>query len=272
MGAVANSHVVIEPTKKPCSGSCACAQPQQVHHPLVSPTPLEGDDPCEHIKYQLGNTAKRIWPYPHFVCEDVFPKAFYGEMIRRFPADKYLPPLNDIYPKRLSLRIGVPDQLDGLPEQDRPFWRALGQNLGSRSFMRFVLRQFDPLMEHRFGEIAEPHIYLHSDVDSYGIGPHVDIHYKIVSLIFYLPSEERDDLNAASVLVKSDSHVDICEPFEEAWEGYTAAATVPFKPNILFTFAVTNESWHGVRPNPEGVPRRSLQYFIMLPQEAPLGC
>ncbi len=237
-------------------------------HPLVSPGPLVADDPVEHVKYRLANTAKRTWPFPHFVCEDVFPEAFYREMVARFPADEYLPPLNDIYPKRLSLRIGVPDQLDALPDDLRGFWRALGRSLGSRSFMRHVLRLYDPILEQRFGEIAEPHIYLHSDVDSYGIGPHVDINYKVVSMIFYMPDEPRDDLHAASVLAKTDDELDVPAPYEESWEGFRAVSTVPFKPNILFTFAVTRESWHGVRPNPQGVPRRSLQYFIMLPQDA----
>jgi len=234
---------------------------------LVHPGPLSGDHPVRHVQYALANSPKRAWPFPHFVVPDVFPADFYREMIARFPADEHMPPLNDIYPKRLSLRIGVPDQLDALPDEDRGFWRQLGLGLGSREFMRFVLRLYDPLLDARFGELVEPHIYLHSDVDSYGIGPHVDVNTKIVSMIFYLPDEPRDDLNAASVLVKDDPEMEVKPAYEESWEGFTAASTVPFQPNILFTFAVTNESWHGVRPNPEGVPRRSLQYFLMLPAQ-----
>ena len=249
-------------------GGVPVDHPTAAYHPLVIPGPIDGDDPVEHIKYRLANTSKQTWPYPHFFCENVFPAPFYKEMIDRFPADEYLPPLNDIYPKRLSLRIGIPDQIDSLPEADRAFWRALGQRLGSRSFMRHVLRQYDPLMEDRFGEIVEPHIYLHSDVDSYGIGPHVDIHDKVVSMIFYMPDSPRDDMNAASVLIKDAPDLEIRPAYEEKWDGYTAVRTIPFKPNILFTFAVTHESWHGVRPNPAGVPRRSLQYFIKMPYVA----
>ncbi len=266
MGTAADTKTITE--SKTHAHTDVQAAIKDVCHPLISPGPLEADDPVEHVKYKLGNAAICTWPYPHFVCEDVFPQSFYKEMLTRFPADEHLFPLNDIYPKRLSLRIGVPDQLDAIPEPDRLFWRALGQRLGSRSFMRFVLRLYDPLFEQRFGEIVEPHIYLHSDVDSYGIGPHVDIYYKVVSLIFYLPDEPQPDLNAASVLVKTDDNLDVREPFEESWEGFRAACTVPFKPNILFSFGVTRESWHGVRPNPQEIPRRSMQYFIMLPQNA----
>lgn len=234
---------------------------------LVTPGPLEGDDPIAHAMYRFANTAKRTWPYPHFVVEGLFPPAFYAEMIRRFPTNEQLPPLNDIYPNRLSVRIGIPDELDALPEDTRTFWRALGQRLGSRDFMRFVLRQYDPVLEDRYGHVVEPHIYLHSDIDSYGIGPHQDIHYKLVSLIFYMPEVASPDMNAASVLIKTDKDMKAAQPYEQEWEGYQSAFTVPMNPNTLFSFAVTGESWHGVRPNPQGVLRRSMQYFIMLPKD-----
>ncbi|MEO0482162.1 MAG: hypothetical protein AAF138_00895 [Planctomycetota bacterium] len=258
------------PSRTTESAGDASATPTAIRD-VVRPGPLMGDDPVQHLKYVIGNTAKRTWPYPHFVCPNVFPAAFYREMLARFPADEHMPPLNTIFPKRLSLRIGVPDELDALPSENRQFWRELGLGLGSRSFMRFVLRQYDPLLDARFGELVEPHIYLHSDVHEYGIGPHVDMRRKIVSMIFYMPDEPRDDLNAASVLVKNEPGIDAPPPQDEAWEGFTSASTVPFEPNILFTFAVTNESWHGVRPNPEGVPRRSLQYFLIMPNETEPG-
>ena len=42
-----------------------------------------------------------------------------GQALDRFPADEYMPPHGKMYPNRLSLRIGVPDTLDNLPEADK---------------------------------------------------------------------------------------------------------------------------------------------------------
>ncbi|MEM7622736.1 MAG: hypothetical protein AAF235_05985 [Planctomycetota bacterium] len=232
---------------------------------LVRPEPLAGDDPLDHICYVLGNTQKRTWPYPHYVCNNVFPPAFYAKMLELFPTDDELYPLNDVFPKRLSRRIGIPDELDAIDDPKRTFWRELGLRLGSESFMRFVLRQYDPVLEDRFGEVVEPHIYLHSDIEGYGIGPHVDIHDKVVSMVFYLPDRPMPELNAACVMTKTDPDKEIQHPKEEDWVGYRSVFQPDYVPNMLFTFAVTHNSWHGVRPNPHGVPRRSLQYFIKLP-------
>jgi hypothetical protein len=86
------------------------------------------------------------------------------------------------------------------------------------------------------------------DVAGYHIGPHTDSPQKVITVLFYLPSDESLVGAGTSIYVPRDSSF-TCEggPHYEA-KDFVINYTMPFKPNSAFAFLKSNNSFHGVEP------------------------
>jgi hypothetical protein len=67
-------------------------------------------------------------------------------------------------------------------------------------------------------------------------------------LLFYLPKDESQSHLGTSIYLPKDPKF-TCEGGPHySFENFTRVVTMPFKPNALFAFVKTNNSFHGVEP------------------------
>lgn len=233
----------------------------------------------QHVLNKIETTPIEVDPFPYAVIDGIFPSDYYLEMLRRFPAPKLLKPLSetgrtsgDAYRERMVLLFDD-ISLKSLPESDRCFWSGLAAWLYSEQFISAVLRRFLPWCEERLrqaknsaGSVAvRSDAMLVSDRTRYAIGPHTDAPHRLISFLFYLPSDTKDeDLGTSIYRAKDPSFVCRGGP-HYPFEAFNRTGTVPFIPNRLMMFVRTGRSFHGVEPiNREGVDRRLLINNIRL--------
>ena len=101
------------------------------------------------------------------------------------------------------------------------------------------------------------------DLTRYAISPHTDTPTKLVSLLFYLPPDERLAHLGTSIYAPKAAEMSFDPARHLPFEAFKKVATMPFKPNSLFAFLRTDRSFHGVdQINEEGVVRDLLLYNI----------
>jgi hypothetical protein len=269
MTALANGKTPSTTKKTGCgAGGCACST-GATQTGTVAGAVGEGvslrDNPVAHVKYQLGNAPVLTYPYEHMHVRGVFPDDFYAEIIENFPEARHFKSLIKDYPKRGSIDLCNPAQIDGLPEPQLAFWHEFVRCFGSRNFTTFILERYSPLLAGRLKHQVKPMMYLFHDMGGYGIGPHTDTNKKVVTNLFYLPADESMMGSGTSIVTPKDPNYRQTTAGHDTWDNYWCVKTVPFEPNSMLSFVVTDKSHHAVRPTPPGTARNSLQYFIVLP-------
>jgi hypothetical protein len=223
------------------------------------------DDLAEHARYIIANTPVRAHPYPHLYAEGVFPSAWYQRMLDAFPLESELRPLNDKFPRRLSLSLSTPGAIDGLAPERRAFWQEVADRLFDPQTLDFLVRRFSPEVADRCAGRLHPMVHLFHDAGGYGIGPHIDTFKKVVTCLFYLPQDDSARAWGTSVLTRTgDPAAPLAPHHLNDWTGFASAYTAPMLPNTMLAFLVTSRSYHAVRPTPPGIVRRSLQYFVTI--------
>lgn len=240
-------------------------------------------DAEQYVRYQIANAPVRNHPFPHFYVRPVFPEEFYRQILDHLP------------PTQIMKRIGETgtvaqrDDMAGAAKagSDQPRWitdvatieeheEARGQGnlwrdfsswLLSDEFRELIMRKFSDGISERFGEGST----LRTDVDArfvrdftnYSIGPHTDTPRKLVSLLFYLPSDERLRHAGTSVFVPRDPSFRCDGSTWYKFKSFRKVATMEFVPNALFGFLKTDSSFHGVEEiGDQDIERNSLLYNI----------
>src|SRR5882762_1801157 len=133
-------------------------------------------NPVEHVVYRLRNTSVMAYPYPHFYCKEVFPEAFYDQLVSCLPNDKDYEPLKGGYESRLAAKDPNP----------------MVEDFTKGYFASHVLGMFHSQYQERFpykhdAPQFRSEVRFIRDSEGYKIGPHTDAPHKVVSLLFYLP-------------------------------------------------------------------------------------
>lgn len=226
--------------------------------------------------YRIGNAEMRPYPYPHLYVEDVFPDGFYRRLRDCLPpaaAYRSLAETGRVSPgayKERSIFFFEEEALAGLPEDSAGFWRETADWLLDEEMLGLLLAKFDGAIRQRFEGHAGhvrlvPEACLVKDGAGYAIGPHTDAPHRLLSLLFYLPPDDRWADCGTSIYVPRERGFTceggphyLPEPFERL-------ATMPYRPNGLFAFMKTNNAFHGVEPVTDpAIERDLLLYDIRL--------
>lgn len=223
------------------------------------------DHPVEHVKYRIANSPVLGYPYQHQVVTDVFPADYYAAILEHMPApDQYRALIKD-YPKRGTVELTDAGAVEALPAGgQREFWKWFVGAFSAPAFMHFALEQYAPSLVGRFRDSIRPLMFLFRDAGGYAIGPHTDSFKKVVTMLFYLPADRSQLEFGTSVCVPRDPANPPRHEGHGTWSDYRSVKTAAFEPNSLFSFAVTDRSYHAVRPTPPGTVRNSLQYFLVV--------
>lgn len=226
--------------------------------------------------YKIRNATIREYPYPHFYIESIFPDDFFSTLRKCLPSSDLLKALPDtgrvpagVYKERFVLLMDA-DAIANLPESIRQFWSEFSEWLLSEEFMDAVVARFGPYLRHRF-DVSKVDLALGReallvrDHTNYKIGPHTDAPHRLASLLFYLPENADNENLGTSIYLPKDPDF-TCEggphyPFNK----FQRVVTMPYRPNSLFAFLKTDESFHGVEPIiAEGIERDLLLYDIRI--------
>src|SRR2546428_13501867 len=97
------------------------------------------------------------------------------------------------YPERVVLEL-TPERLAAVQQPYRGFWSALAGWMLGGAFAQRVLDKFRAFIDARF-EGQQPEFgdeaLLVNDHTDYSLGPHTDTKSKGVSVLFYLPADDR---------------------------------------------------------------------------------
>jgi hypothetical protein len=227
------------------------------------------------VIYRIANAQVRTYPFPHFYLRDVFPADFYRELLAQLPGPENMSSLEEMgrakgYPERAVMQLDG-GRASGLSDSQHAFWSTLTRWFFGGRFGATVLDKFEPWatprVDARPGHVITDDLMLVRDETRYSLGPHTDAPFKLVSLLFYLPADDRLERYGTSLYLPKDESFTCEGGPHHRFEGFTRMATMPFLPNSLFAFVKSDHSFHGVEPIAEaGVARWLLLYNLRLVQ------
>lgn len=219
----------------------------------------------EHLIEKLSKVRVQTEPFSYFHVENIFPDAFYKEILEYFPSPEHFQPLSmkgvvrpGTYNQRFTLSLDS-EGLAKLPFFHQMFWSKVLQMLQSDLCISAIRRIFQ-IKRSNFA----PDLSLVSDCCDYAIGPHTDHPQKVITLLFYFPKDDSQKEIGTSVYRPLDPNF-TCEGFKHhPFEGFAKVYTAPFVPNSLFGFLKSNNSFHGVEPiGKQKYPRNSMSYQFL---------
>jgi hypothetical protein len=213
-------------------------------------------DAEQHVQYRIANAPILSYPFPHFYVEGVFPDGFYRELRARLPELEGYKRIDETgtvakgrYPERYVCASSELEERE-FETQSGSFWAELNSWLMGDAFARLLLQKFRRDIDQRFVEGAELRIEtdcrLVRDFTNYAISPHTDAPHKLVSLLFYLPPDDRMQHLGTSIYAPIDPGLRCEGTAHHLRERFKKVATMAYKPNSLFAFFKTNRAFHGV--------------------------
>jgi hypothetical protein len=220
------------------------------------------------LAYNAVNAPIRFFPYPHIYVEDVFPPEFYGEIQRNIPDPSAMIPIEQARSvknkERFVLEIAG-DQVQTLPDIQKTFWKDFSRWLLSGRFMNLMMQKFNPFLQQRFkgaqGLEFHNEALLVEDITKYALGPHTDSPRKVLTFLFYLPKDDSQSHMGTSIYFPRDGAFTCPGGPHYRFDRFQRVTTMPFKPNALFAFVKTENSFHGVEPVTDPETKRWLLLY-----------
>jgi len=230
----------------------------------------------ESVVYKILNTPMNIYPYPHFYVESVFPEDFYLMLRANWPDTAHLTSISETarirdghYKERFVLPL-LPDKIATLPVEMAAFWQEASSWLLGDRFLQVLIQKFQPYIDKRFGSSdiklkLEPDALVVRDFTNYEIGPHTDLPIRLLSLLFYCPGSGGKEHLGTSIYRPVDTRFTCEEGQHYPFDKFRRITTMKYRPNSLFVFMRTNNSFHGVEKiKDKGVMRDLLLYNVRI--------
>jgi hypothetical protein len=216
----------------------------------------------------VDRSPLRDEPFDHIQMENVFPSAFYRQMLDALPAREKFHQLfhkdalrNDGSSTRLRLYL-YRENLWRLPQAQRRVWGKVVAALSAPELELAFKRKFRAALEDRFQMPAEkvplyPIPIVVRDQPGYRISIHADALTKAITAQFYLPSDT------------AQAHLGTIFHTTRAQDGTDRPLAMRFLPSSGYAFAVRKkESWHSAPTTTEADgERRSIMLTYYLDAE-----
>jgi hypothetical protein len=215
-------------------------------------------------------------PYPHYYLENFFPPAYYRELLSHLPATSVYQNLFEVTTLKLD-HFRHRDQRDltegwtsALPDELRDFWDRFDEWFLSPELAQAVLESFAEPLRARFGGRSWPAVSVESQLirhrAGYFLGPHSDLHTKLVVLLLYLAEDDSAGHLGTSLYRPKDSGFSCPNSTHYPFEDFVRVKTAPYRPNSVLAFLRSDVSFHGVEPLSEqdvtACGRDLIQYVI----------
>ena len=237
-----------------------------------------------HLAYKFGNDPINSFPFPHLYVQDIFSDIFYSQIQKNLPDHNLLTSMPDLYPEELGFEahkdryvmdLMREESINKIEKDKQEFWRGLGDNFKNGKLSDLLRNKFQYYLNMRFKLIENvsflSEIKLINDRKNYASSPHTSHPRKVVSVIFYLPTDLSQKLSGTSIYIPKDLNF-IAQNKEYKHyphEHFHKVITMPFLPNSAFCFIKTNNSFHGVEKlEMEDTDRWTLQFDILLDKDS----
>jgi hypothetical protein len=217
------------------------------------------ETPLAHVINRLRTAEVVAEPYPHYYLEQVFPDAFYRELLDHLPTSEVYQNLYEVTTLKLD-HFRHRDQRDlhtdwtrSLPAELKDFWDRFDEWFLGPELAQAVLESFAEPLRGRFGgQDSWPAVSVESQLirhrAGYFLGPHSDLHTKIAVLLIYLAPDESAAHLGTSIYRPKDSSFSCPDSAHYPFEDFIRVKTAPYKPNSLLAFLRSDISFHGVEP------------------------
>lgn len=226
----------------------------------------------EFVVYQIANAPIRDYPFPHVYVENIFPSDFYANLRANWPDFGAFTSLADTgrvskgaYRERFVLPF-TPSDIASLPNDRRSFWSDFGEWIMADRFREKMIQKFEAYAKQRFGDDREycefeSDALLVRDMTNFSIGPHSDAPHRLLSLLFYCPDDEAMKHLGTSIYVPLDPTFRCPGGPHHPHSKFQKVITMEYRPNTLFAFFKTDNSFHGVEPIREQRVQRDLLLY-----------
>jgi hypothetical protein len=219
----------------------------------------------------IARSEVRAHPFTHLVMSDIFPADVLGRLVELLPDDgEYLrfqapDSLDARNPYRSSWRLKLDERAPADPSQRFRAWVDVANELKAAQLRDTFLRVFG--LGERPVKVG---VRLYRDEGGSVIGPHTDGPDKLVTCIFYLPTD--GELADCGTRLLEPRDPDFVAPSDEEYEHtrfyqradlFNEVAQVPCRLNTAMAMARSPRSFHSVTI-PVGIPTRySLMYRLI---------
>lgn len=218
-------------------------------------------------------------PYLHFEQSGIFHPIFYDYLKTIMPDYENLTPLRDVGKKNTKPRIGVNS---GYPIERRVL--PIRSPHEGHSFLieeikdKNILDQFIRLdqwfstnvrnsIAEKFqiqkNEIQYEELLYSIDASGYALGVHTDLPSKVFTMLIYMPDDGSIVSSGTNMLVpKQINYTDKTNRLHRSDE-FDIYKVTQFKPNNVFCFRRTDNSFHSVTKHLNSEPRKLLLYTTL---------
>src|SRR6185503_16486979 len=232
---------------------------------------------CGHFANRLREAEVSLDPYPHYCLENVFPEDYYQLLLKNLPGNDSYENLYEVTTLKLD-HFRHRDQrdmnagwTDVLPPEQKAFWDGFDAWFLGSDLAQAILQTFSDQMRARFGAHSDwPDVSVESQLirhrAGYYLGPHSDLHTKLVVLLLYLAPDDSAAHLGTSLFRPKDPNFRCPNSTHYPFEDFVKVKTAPYKPNSLLAFFRSDISFHGLEPlsdsDLENTRRDLIQYVL----------
>lgn len=232
-------------------------------------------NPLTHFVSRLREARVLLEPYPHFCLDHLFPDEYYRALLRNLPSSTSYENLYEVTTLKLDhfrhreQRDMNEGWTDVLPPEQKEFWDGFDSWFLGEQMAQAVLQTFPEQMHARFGA-QWPAVSVESQLirhrPGYFLGPHSDLHTKLVVLLIYLAPDDSTAHLGTSLYRPKDPSFSCPNSTHYQFEDFINVKTAPYKPNSLLAFFRSDVSFHGLEPllesDVEHSGRDLIQYVL----------
>lgn len=187
-----------------------------------------------HLINKIKTATLSTKPFKYIYIENIFPEDVYNDILKNMPSEY-------IEIEKTRGTKGYPKRFTATPTDE--FWTKLNKQLLSGGLKKAICEKFNIK-----GDNLKEDLLLIRDNPGYTIPPHTDSINKIISALFYLPTDNSTTKEGTSIFTPIQKGF-ICKKGKHYnFEDFRKVYTAPFKQNSLFLFMRTDNSFHGVEP------------------------
>lgn len=214
-----------------------------------------------HVTKCIANADIITDPFSHIVIDNIFTEDLYKQLTQNIIPDNILATLQDY--KRVGngysdarYILKLKSNMPFLEETNRLIWQNFAKYI-SNHFIHLILQKFKIYDDDLISDL----LYV-KDGMNYSLGPHTDKPSKVLTCLFYLPTDNQYKNYGTSIYIPKDINF-ICSggPHYKR-NDFHLYKTIEFLPNRLFCFLKSNKSFHGVEPVSENITRNLIIFDI----------
>jgi hypothetical protein len=230
-----------------------------------------------HIEAKVADAVLDTSPFPHFIVEKFFPDDIYKDILRYNPfksnhGQEWLDRQSSAnvssktpYYARKQINFHKDDVFNA-PPAEQQFWKEIKDCfLSDNWFVRlvfskypdyFIIRYGDLTKESDFFSLLNKEFFLQRHEPGFYIGPHTDIPTRVFTCIFSFAEREGFEEYGTQLLAHKDRLTRCwgCDHYTQ--DNFIVKKVAPYKPNNVFLFFKTRQSFHSVRAITDEVPNQ----------------